>query len=187
MFQCMNTLMVTFYFSYWKNTFLTRTTLSASWICCSLFCHMHLWEATGPSSVSSPGGQLKRAVSSHHWQLFQRLGASPPLPTLHVQPLPYPGVLHLTPSCVAKSFFYWVALNCTQCSKCGLTGWKREEDPLSCTCSPCFCQDSPVCSWLPWGKLVHGVAESTLHPLIQITNKYPKPLQHLSLKDATSH
>lgn len=150
LFQCMTTLIVIFYFSYWKNTFLTKTILAATWICCSLFCHMHLWEATGPSSMSSPREQLKRAVISHHWQLLQRLGASPPLFTLHVlQPLPYPGVLHLTPSCMAKSFSYWVALNCTQHSKCGLTVQKREEDPISFTCWPHFYQDSPVCSWLP--------------------------------------
>lgn len=150
LFQTVTTLIVIFYFSYWKNAFLTRTTLAAIWIYCSLFCHLHLWEETGPSPVSSPRGQLKRAVSSHHCWLLKRLGASPPVLTLHVwQPLSCPGVLHFIASCVAMSFSYWVALNPTKYSKCGLTGYKREEDPLSCTHWPCFCQDSPVCSWLP--------------------------------------
>lgn len=180
-----------------EKTFLTRTTPAATWIGCSLFCHMHLWEESGPSSMSAPRGQLKEAVSSHHWQLLQRLEASPPLLTLHVlQPCPCPAVLHLTLSSVAMFFSYWVALHCTQCCKVISLGGGDRKILFPAPSDHAFAKTAQCVAGFPaakhkafLGQLAHWVAESTLHSLIHITSKYPKPLQprYLSMKDAISH
>lgn len=94
-------------------------------------------KSLAPSSVSPLSRQLKRAATSRHCQPLQQ----PNNPSLPISPYPlwaaaptYPVALYWAWSSVAMSFLYWGALNWTQCSKCGLTEGKTEEESLPWTC-----------------------------------------------------
>lgn len=94
-------------------------------------------KSLAPRSVSPLSRQLKRAVTSRHCQLLQQLNN----PSCPISPYPlwaaaptYPVALHRACSSVAVSFLYWGALNWTQCSKCGLTEGKTEEESLPWMC-----------------------------------------------------
>lgn len=177
MCQSMTTLIVNFCFY----RYLTGTFLAATWICCSLSCHVHLCEESG---------SLLCVSSKEVAEDSSKLPSSPALMLTRTFPTtPYfscaaapasPGPLHWTPSSATMSFSYYRALNWTQCSRCSLT-WGRERKkhfpgPAGHALAKAVqhAVDLPCCQAYVFPRL--SLSTSLLRaPYIQITYKDFKP------------